>query len=201
MDKVELCVKFDENLQKVELDMEHQLTPTYPFRLRLVSPESHNIEPKRIHGDPRWAVRYLVKPNGNKLVTIKLAGDPCGSIWIPDATGYPIYGDMKVKRLELKLTFKNLTPFVQLKKDDNLTQRIEEAVGVYQTPIRRLSYEDGEPVTGATPPVMDALEPDVRYLQREGAELTNTFVWHKTGDILPSGYFLGVEWDGLLRER
>jgi hypothetical protein len=197
--------RFDEssNNSASPLLLEHHLTFSYPMRLRILK-QSEGIIPQRLKEAPPWSVAYLVETNRGPQ-HVRFEGNPCGLLAITDSFGFPIYGDMMVKRLTLAVYFLNLTPWV-LERN----RRQEGYVRSLSEPIRRLNYEaesDGDPFLGLSQPG----EPI--FLHPCGPKTDTTtgkpikpsswrrrLIWNGGDEGLPLGYFFGVTWTGLKEE-
>ncbi len=188
-----LWVRFDTNikfhLKRVPpgFSLEHRLSASEPMRLS-VTKSSKEICLARLDGNPPWAVAYRFAKTKKKILEIAMTGDPSGLIHSADSTGFPIFGDMHVHRIDYSLIFKGLIPVV----GEN------HAVGVYTEPIRRLTYEAEDisvPETPGSGPVFfstEQLSQDETWKAR--------FSWKSaSGGPLPQGFFYGVRWDKLIR--
>lgn len=192
----EITIKFASDYCGSALYLEHQITPSLPFNLRVVKyPGGENgpfLKILRLHGEQPWAVAYEIsKWKRDEELTYVLQGSPCGLIGLPDAVGFPIYSDMKVDKLTVRVSFEHLAPVIE-----NFGGPLMKS---YCPSIRRFQYEDGEPRTCEKSPA--DLSSELANLivpgKRANSELLNfSYTW--SASELKEGYFYGMDWDALI---
>lgn len=156
--------------------LEHQLTGTAPFHLRVVLPD----DARRSQKSGRHIVKYgLPARSGNKF-QINLYGEPSGTTWMTDGVGFPVYPDMWVNRVQVELEFA-----------DGLLPLVGTTLGVrpLSSIMRRKDYDEIVPMSDSGTPLTLA-----------GASVDGVYrvsaMW--PGPI-PPGVFLGLGWDRMVR--
>ncbi|HEX7654525.1 MAG TPA: hypothetical protein VF607_13540, partial [Verrucomicrobiae bacterium] len=193
--------------------LEHQLTPSLPFKFRLNGENrSPILKENKVYGNQQWAVAYEIKKAGSRaangaapkrrVVKYSLSGDPCGLLPLQDAIGFPIYSYLRLRRLEINVKFHGIIPH-HLAKGGRLMRGY---LVPYMTPIRRLTYEDGESNDREVITSQKALPLEKVKSTADGSWIwQRSLVWRphasKKHPFLPCGYFLGVSWDTLVRAK
>jgi hypothetical protein len=174
--------------RKRELVLEHQVSPSAPFRMRISTMwdaktnDGWSLVPDAEDTIPPWAVRYAIRapkerPEAPGRLEYEVVADPSVMIWMGDAVGFPIYADMKIAKLVVEVRFPPNCGPVRPRK--------------FQRLIRRLKYaevgQDADAVNAATV----AARPDESYL-------VTVPLGEAKGDVpIPSGCVYGIEWDRL----
>lgn len=195
--------KKDSNGKK-ELLIEHHALPIPRADLRVVSaiykrdsisrrskPKTEDyFEESSSRSRQNSSIAYLLKyPNNTEdgdSIEVEVSAFQCGAIGMPDAIGFRLYPECKLRNLKINITL-NDNLIAEKLIGANGSKSFAGGMRPYREPLRRASYEDGTDGGGRA----DLVTPN--------GKRTYSKTWDKN-DLI-RGYFHGLCWDRLSVRR